>query len=572
MDDGSGSALDPVVLNIWPSCNECLSWSSDGELAIAAGEFVYILTPKQSSKAGSQSRPGAIGLRQWHSTRVRTNVFTLQEWPNQHPAPFRTFSIGEEQTMSTVDGLAWSSPGIGPHKRSVLAVLTSNHILSLWESNGTIGEWKRVVVVNQSLGDYFGRVNEAGKDIYRAKRRIRTFAWSPAYRSVEADDGRILKSKWGVVHLAVAGDDELVTILRVANGRRRNRIDRGVEAICHVEIPTKVAIGGPPHAGSLFHKAMMSKSPISSLSWSSLDGESSESFIEVTQRSQFSFIKVQASLQPAGGSFIDALEHSLRLDVAHWENPGQENYCREFQSQPASENEELNRQVEEARMTFDSSHTLDGNSIVRKWGFASSGIHDAACITIHPSDMVEYTTGSMERCTLLFAKRIEALEGSYPSTTATTSPTNVLFKVTSWILGASIQVLPLSPLDRYLLGIAASFAGQSDNEPLRQKAATVSCQLRETLESHIEHEDMDVDEPALIDSLTASDMEKCLICEALIAFNENDLSTARCETGHQYSMFSSELSPSCLLTTTSTMQFVSACNSRAGNIQILFSV
>lgn len=223
-------------------------------------------------------------------------------------------------------------------------------------------------------------------------------------------------------------------------------------------------------------------------------------------------------------------------------------------------------------MGFDSAHTLDGNSVVRKWGFASSGIQDAACITIHPSDMVEYTTGSMERCTLLFAKRLEAIEGGYPSTTATTTPTDVLFTVISWILGAAIQILSLDSLDRYMLGIASSFADQLDNEILRQKAATIFCQLRETSASHLEHEEVDVDEPGSVDSLTAFDMEKCLICEALIPFSKDDLGTARCETGHQYSMFPSQLRRSCLLTKISTMQFISACNSRARNIQILFSV
>jgi len=35
--------LDPVELQLFPSCYNCLSWSSDGELAVAAGENIHIL-------------------------------------------------------------------------------------------------------------------------------------------------------------------------------------------------------------------------------------------------------------------------------------------------------------------------------------------------------------------------------------------------------------------------------------------------------------------------------------------------------------------------------------------------
>lgn len=37
--------LDPVELQLFPSCPSCLAWSSDGELAVAAGEYVQILVP-----------------------------------------------------------------------------------------------------------------------------------------------------------------------------------------------------------------------------------------------------------------------------------------------------------------------------------------------------------------------------------------------------------------------------------------------------------------------------------------------------------------------------------------------
>lgn len=33
----------PLELPLFPSCYDCLSWSEDGELAIAAGDYIQIL-------------------------------------------------------------------------------------------------------------------------------------------------------------------------------------------------------------------------------------------------------------------------------------------------------------------------------------------------------------------------------------------------------------------------------------------------------------------------------------------------------------------------------------------------
>lgn len=38
--------LKPLELSLFPSCSEALAWSSEGELAIASGEYVQILVGK----------------------------------------------------------------------------------------------------------------------------------------------------------------------------------------------------------------------------------------------------------------------------------------------------------------------------------------------------------------------------------------------------------------------------------------------------------------------------------------------------------------------------------------------
>jgi Transcription factor IIIC subunit delta N-term len=551
--EGSDSALDPIVLRGWPSCTDCLSWSTDGELAVAAGEFVHILTPKNVSKSSFMPASGAVGLRQWHSARVRANVFMQREWPDQSLAPFHSFSVGEEQSLSHVVGLAWSPPGIGQHRRSVLAVLTSNHVLSIWESNGEIGQWSRVVVVNHSLGSYFGQIEEAHEDIRRNKRRIRAFTWSPPYRSFEADSGRTFTSKWGALFLAVANDDETVIILRISKEKRSGQIDWNMEATSQIHLPAVSGDGDVPLPVSLFQKAMARKSPISSLSWSKIEGETSMSFVEVTQLRRRSLIKIQADHLCSKPDSIDRLEHILGLNPFDLEESSQKDDHDDPQSGNVPENAELKKKMEEARIDFDSNHSLDGNSAVRVWGFASAKAQEAACVTIHPSDMVEYTTPSMENCTLLFAPRASLGDGDHLLRRTTSSPANVLQAVTKWTLSA-MNVVPLTlPIDRFLLGVSATYAAQLDDEAMVLKAQSAFSRLRETSDLQLDSDQMDVDEAAPSVSLTASDIETCLICESLILFDEHNLVTASCDTGHQYSMYRDETFLPWLLTNASTV-------------------
>lgn len=535
--DTTESALDPIVLNGWPSCTDCIAWSIDGELAVAVGEFVHILIPKQTQESGAEPVPGPVGLSQWHSARIRTNVFTQREWPTQDPAPSHEFSLGEEQSLSTVVGLAWSPSGVGRHRRSVLAVLTSNHVLSFWESTRTVGEWRRVLVVNHALGDYFGWVDEAGKNLYREKRRIRAFAWSLPYRTVLADDGTALSSRWGAQYLAVANDDEVVTFLAVAKSRSRGKVGWIVKVITHVDLPAASSDANASFMGSLFQKAMERKYPISNLSWSALEDRSSESLIHVVRRHRTSMIRVQASVGLGGKGSADTLEDNLELKAVHFRDSEQSNGHHDLQNHYIPTNAELSKRIEEALLEFDSNHSLDGNSIVRKWGFASSDTHDAACITIHPSDMVEYATASLEKCTLQFAPRARLAECAPPLKTTVSSPTDVLSNVTNWILSAADKFALDLALDRYLLGIAVTNAACLNDPEMRQKAQSALGRLWETSESPLDPDGLQIDEQVADHSLSGSDIEKCLICGAVILFDGENSARARCETGHQYSIF-----------------------------------
>jgi hypothetical protein len=104
---------------------------------------------------------------------------------------WKNFSIGEEMSESFVHALDWSPPGLGKHKRSVLAVLTSNHVLSIWECVGKpeiATDWVRACVINHALQAHYKEKDvqnpeESEHDHFerlRAKQRIRAFAWSSA--------------------------------------------------------------------------------------------------------------------------------------------------------------------------------------------------------------------------------------------------------------------------------------------------------------------------------------------------------------------------------------------------------
>lgn len=554
--DAVDSHLDPIILNGWPSCSHCISWSSDGEIAVATGDFIHILTPKLPSKSGTQADPRVIGLRQWHSTRIRTNLFTQREWPYQEPADSHTFSIGEEQSLSMVVGLAWSPPGIGPHRRSVLAVLTSNHVLSLWESNGTIEDWSRVVVINQTLGDYFGWVDKPNQHVYRQKRRIQAFAWSSPCRIPDVGPGNSFASRWGIFYMAVANDEEVVIMLRISKSNKGGHIEWKVEATGQVELPSIPANGCNSCPGSLFHKAMMTKFPVSSLLWSVLKDNSSASFIHVARRYNKHSIKVETGLEmsPAGSGEV---KHSLILGALDGEASGEQDEYYGPQNEQISEDVDLIQRIEEARMEFDASNGLEGNSITREWGFASSDTHHAACITFHPSDMVGYTTASLEKCTLVFTARVNPMVRTEPirMPIADMTEMNVSLKLANWILSTSNSAPPVLPMDRQLLRISASYAFRLGDETMKPEARSACSRLHYTSESQPHQDKMEVDEPGSFESLANIAMETCLICGDPIMFDEKELVRARCDTGHQYS----RLYSTTLMTIANQRQHDAAC-------------
>lgn len=206
-----------VPINFWPPTLNNVSWSKDNIIAIGGPEHVAVLVPKFRSGRGDES--------EWERLELRTNIFTDEEVPLMLPLSWKGMSLGEEQSEAHCNYLAWSPPGLGKHKRCVLAVLTANHILSLWDCIGkpeVLDDWKRVCTVNHALqeaaaaGDYEGSEAEVAEK-RKTRQRIRHFAWSQAPPAFSSSGFTGATTTLSQPYLAVSNDAGEVLIVKVKN-------------------------------------------------------------------------------------------------------------------------------------------------------------------------------------------------------------------------------------------------------------------------------------------------------------------------------------------------------------------
>ncbi|KAL9110768.1 MAG: hypothetical protein Q9227_004760 [Pyrenula ochraceoflavens] len=181
----SKGLLETIEIPRIPSCLNCLAWSEDQELAVATGDEVFILTPR-NPKSPESATQDTSNPNTRHVSKFQVSLFTSAEWPLVNPDSFPYYSIGEEQSTSTVTALSWSPTGLARHQRSLLAVLTSNLVLSLWTDNET-GRWERVLVVNNALRGFLEPVGE-DLDLVRHRISIRSAVWCPRYDEVDTID------------------------------------------------------------------------------------------------------------------------------------------------------------------------------------------------------------------------------------------------------------------------------------------------------------------------------------------------------------------------------------------------
>lgn len=126
--------------------------------------------------------------------------------------------------------LSWSPLGLAKHRRPVLAVLTTNMVLSLWASASDLrvaSTWERVLVVNKSIGVFYQDATSLdGKDVLktadgiRRSSRVRSMSWALP-KIVECSNLEGLfhdnssKQSSPVQYLAVTNDADDVVILKI---------------------------------------------------------------------------------------------------------------------------------------------------------------------------------------------------------------------------------------------------------------------------------------------------------------------------------------------------------------------
>ncbi|OJJ54242.1 hypothetical protein ASPSYDRAFT_161355 [Aspergillus sydowii CBS 593.65] len=335
--------LDPLELQVFPSSYNCVSWSEDGEIAVAANEYVHILTPKVSSKNKANGTPPHFSSADWHRTRFRANVFTTNEWPVMFPQPRDNFSVGAEQSLSTVVGVAWSPPGLAKYRRSVLAVLTSNMVLSLYALSGTSERWLRIAIVNQALEIFFResienntlttrfqsffRRDAEDKSPRTRKTNIRAFSWTPPLK-VPAKNQLYSgpESRWGVPLVTVANDDNDLVFLQVQQpeSQQGSSGSLDVEAVSSIHLPASPSYGQVLQPGSILSSALQTQVRMSSLTsgpWIYEPGGSGQDAISATvnvaalQGMKLRVAKFTVGVELRAHDSDGGLRYSLTFDV-----------------------------------------------------------------------------------------------------------------------------------------------------------------------------------------------------------------------------------------------------------------
>ncbi|KAJ5308592.1 hypothetical protein PENANT_c044G03843 [Penicillium antarcticum] len=320
--------LDSVELSGFPSCTDAISWSSDGELAVAVGDYFQILTPKY----GKPEEPTPNATRDWHRIRVKANLFTHSEWPTFLAQDRDAFSIAAEQSNSIVVGLAWSPPGLGKFRRSILAVLTSNLLLSLWEAVGPQKQWTRISIVNHALQSHFEDSKQSESLAFR-KGSIRSFTWCEPLKASTLPAGSSFlpayEGRWGIPLLTVVNDLNEVVIVRP----RRSELSEG--SLCSHQLhvlavhPLESEGVNNPHlcSSSLLQNAFKEKERASSAScgpWlvspltSPTNSGSAVAMLALVCGTQLRLLNIQVIVGESRLSDLDSYALPVALKEHHW--------------------------------------------------------------------------------------------------------------------------------------------------------------------------------------------------------------------------------------------------------------
>lgn len=448
---------DIVPIHAFPSCDDCLHWGEDG-IVIAAQQNVQLLVE---------------GVKGWKVESLRVNLFSEQEWPHRKLAPISRMSVGEELSDSHVVSARYSPSGVGIHRRAVLTVLTSNLLLSIWETDGSNQGWRRTCVVNHFLED----------DHAATTFRIRAFEWLPTLTEPS--------TKWGDQFMVVVDDADRMYCLRIS------KISQTVFGGWNVEVARQTVVlpslQTSPGMTSL-QRSMTIQSKVCRLSSSGWIRQQDNACVLLkawrknTQAVQQMVLKISFPTTDLSCSFIpESTFIKPRMFPRFGQSPEQ---FPGWQSQ-----------LEKIGTPYSRTFQLEKKYRIQCWGQMTSpdGQDTAICVSLHPWDRYEYGSAVHERShVLLNQKSSKKVYGS-----AAGSLDDVLGRV----ITSTLEFLSKHQL-----------ANEIESSIVRVLVAWTS------LTSHAKHQQLQ----RYADAQT----EICDMCETKILLPD-DLS-ATCESGHAF--------------------------------------
>ncbi|KIW05516.1 uncharacterized protein PV09_03398 [Verruconis gallopava] len=262
----TGRSAD-LTINVWPTATNCIDWSQDADIVVAAGDDVQLLIPKLKTM---DDAPTAM----WELIRLRVNAFSDAELEQQDPISSRSASIGEEISTAEAVAVKWTPPGIAKHGRCGLFVHTQNLLLSIWAPENrpkSPQDWKRRTIVNRELQRHYERIYPKEKQkpgqprSERLKELIRVRAFGLSKHDGTNKHPALAHHLENVCYIATSNDNNDVVILRCFRGDEE---DGGIQlkAEAHFSIT-----GENPTQSNLtwtFEDYMVKSRFVQHLSWS----------------------------------------------------------------------------------------------------------------------------------------------------------------------------------------------------------------------------------------------------------------------------------------------------------------
>lgn len=514
-----------LTLSCFPSCENCLAWSEDA-LAFAGDTNVYLV----------RKNPDAAGAQIWTKDSLRVDTFTHADRSVQNLSTISELFLGKEQSEPIITALAWSSPGLGLHRRAVLAVLTSNLQLAIWETNGVQRGWRRSCIVN----DHMSPPNDqANLQISRASHQIRSFAWSyPLIRPTKPKE---------ISHfLAVVDCHNNLLFYSIAKKGKHDYGQWSVRLLCMI----KIDLGGPPHDTTnktKLQQILHSQSPVSSVSISKWQ------YITTNAKEASSESRAVVSCYRPRGSQSSALSFEIRVTSRDFASDSTATLKQLFDSE-LSQNEGYS---EQDKPSLNILYQLDDKSVWREaltgsyhdynnrnhldelirlrfWGHATSpnGDFEATAVTLHPWDMYEYTPPASERCHVAF-RSLQSL--SLVAKPCIESEEVVLETTLDYIIRQiTVHKFRWNEIDRKVVRGYHALASS------RTSAVTSRDILKRILEDTNSAENGNVGVNAQHTDIANLSAETCTMCGSTIEMRL-PIASASCQTGHIFTRCSLSL-------------------------------